>query len=200
MPARKPGVTAPAPFRQQLLDALPRVRRYARTLCFDPAAVDDLVQATALRALSHWHQYDPHRDMRVWLLSIAHNAHLDRLRQERRLSLLEPDELAAAAQAAHEAQGGHAPGTAERVVLRLDLLAALARVTPAHREILLLVAVEELSYAECAEVLGVPAGTVMSRLARARAALRTALGDDAGRAAPRVPRDAAPGRTLRRVV
>lgn len=177
------------PCRQQLLEALPRVRRYARTLCGDEAAVDDLVQATALRALTHWHQFDPRRDLRVWLLSIAHNAHLDRLRKERRLTLVDPDELADTAARAPGLARPADPG--EQVALRLDLLAALQALTPAHREVLLLVGVEQLSYAQCADVLGVPVGTVMSRLARARAALRMALDGE---------RPAAAAPVLRRVV
>ena len=166
-----PGVHAPEPFRQQLLEALPRVRRYARSLSFDDSATDDLVQSTVERALSHWHQFDQRRDIRVWLLSIAHNAHLDRLRREHRLSVVDPEQLADTPDHPGSDPGVHA-------VLRMDLLAALARLTQAHREVLLLVGVEQLSYAECAEVLGVPAGTVMSRLSRARIAMRAALGGD----------------------
>jgi RNA polymerase sigma-70 factor, ECF subfamily len=172
---RTPPVSAPEPFRQQLLAALPRVRRYARSLTFDDSATDDLVQSTVERALTHWHQFDPRRDIRVWLLSIAHNAHQDRLRRERRLVILEPEQLAERG----DSSGGatHDPGV--HAALRIDLLAALARMSREHREVLLLVGVEQLSYAECAEVLGVPPGTVMSRLSRARVAMRAALGDPA---------------------
>jgi RNA polymerase sigma-70 factor (ECF subfamily) len=182
-------VSAPEPFRRQLLDALPRVRRYARTLSFDDHATDDLVQTTVERALTHWHQFDQRRDIRVWLLSIAHNAHQDRLRRERRFSLVEPAQLAETIEAS---QTGSGADPAALTALRMDLLAALAQLTREHREVLLLVGVEQLSYAECAEVLGVPNGTVMSRLARARVALRAAL--DGRRPLP----DARPG--LRRVV
>ncbi|WP_374563630.1 RNA polymerase sigma factor [Ideonella sp.] len=164
-------MNAPEPFRQQLLDALPRVRRYARSLSFDGHAADDLVQSTVERALTHWHQFDQRRDIRVWLLSIAHNAHLDRLRRERRLTLVDPGELAEH----QEAGGGQAGDPGVQTALRMDLLAALARLTREHREVLLLVGVEQLSYAECAEVLGTPIGTVMSRLSRARLAMRAAL-------------------------
>ena len=69
--ARIPPVDAPPAFRRQLLDAIPRVRRYARTLAFDAAVADDLTQQTLERALSHWRQFDPRREMGVWLLSIA---------------------------------------------------------------------------------------------------------------------------------
>jgi RNA polymerase sigma-70 factor (ECF subfamily) len=153
---------------------LPRVRRYARSLTFDDSATDDLVQSTVERALTHWHQFDQRRDIRVWLLSIAHNAHLDRLRRERRLVILEPEQLDERGDS-----GGATNDPGVHAALRIDLLAALARMSPEHREVLLLVGVEQLSYAECAEVLGVPPGTVMSRLSRARVAMRAALGGPA---------------------
>jgi RNA polymerase sigma-70 factor (ECF subfamily) len=172
---------APQAFRQQLLGAVPRLRRYARSLVFEDAQSDDLVQSTLERALTHWHQFDQQRDMLVWLLSIAHNAHLDMRRRQARMQIVEPTQL----QAAQDALGGD-PGV--DVGLRLDLLAALARLSPEQREPLLLVCVEQLSYAEVAEVMHIPAGTVMSRVCRARASLRRFL-DGHGTAA-----------TLRRVV
>ncbi len=159
---------APAAFRRQLLDAIPRLRRYARSLVFDPGQADDLVQNTLERALSHWHQFDQTRDMLVWLLSIAHNAHLDTRRRESRLTITDPEELARA----QDLQGGD-PGT--DVGLRLDLVAALRRLGPDQREALLLVCVEQLTYAEVAEVMHIPVGTVMSRVCRARATLRQFL-------------------------
>ncbi|MBK7614885.1 MAG: RNA polymerase sigma factor [Burkholderiales bacterium] len=159
---------APPAFCQQLLDALPRVRRYARSLSYDASHADDLVQSVMERALSHWHQFDQQRNVLVWLLSIAHNAHLDHLRRDHRLSLLEPEHLSDL-QDANASHGASDPG------LRMDLLAALERLTAEHREVLLLVGVEQLSYAECAQVLQVPTGTVMSRLSRARTAMRAAL-------------------------
>jgi len=161
-------VDAPAAFRRQLLDAIPRLRRYARSLVFDSALADDLTQNTLERALSHWHQFDQRRDMLLWLLSIAHNAFLDGLRRDSRMTLVEPRRL----DEAQDALGG-APGA--DVGLRLDLVAALGRLTPEQRAPLLLVGVEQLSYAECADVLGIPIGTVMSRVSRARVALREAL-------------------------
>jgi RNA polymerase sigma-70 factor (ECF subfamily) len=160
---------APPAFCQQLLEALPRVRRYARSLSFDASHADDLVQTVMERALSHWHQFDQQRNVLVWLLSIAHNAHLDHLRRDQRISLLEPEHLTDLQDAGAATHGSHDPG------LRMDLLAALGRLTAEHREVLVLVGVEQLSYAECAQVLQVPTGTVMSRLSRARAAMRNAL-------------------------
>jgi len=159
---------APAAFRRQLLDAIPRLRRYARSLVFDGEQADDLTQSTLERALAHWHQFDQQRDMLVWLLSIAHNAHLDARRRDVRISVTDPDELSRT----QDQQGGD-PGT--DVGLRLDLLAALRRLGPDQREALLLVCVEQLTYAEVAEVMKIPVGTVMSRVCRARAVLRQFL-------------------------
>ncbi len=168
-----PAVTAPEVFRQQLLAAMPRLRRYARSLAFDPSAADDLVQTALERALSHWHQFDQQRDIVVWLLSIAHNAFLDLRRRERRITLVEPE-----AMQAHQDRLHSDPGV--DIGLRIDIVAALSALSAEQREPLLLVSVEQLSYAECAQALGIPIGTVMSRVSRARAALRETL-DDRGR-------------------
>ena len=160
-----PNVTAPDTFRLQLLAAIPRLRRYARSLAFEACMADDLVQATLERALSHWHQFDQRRDMVLWLLSIAHNAFLDGRRRDARLQMLDPQHMEA-----HQDAHGADPGV--DIGLRIDLVAGLARLTPEQREPLLLVSVEQLSYAECAEALGIPIGTVMSRVSRARSSLR----------------------------
>ena len=166
---RTPDVSsAPPTFRQQLLGHIPRLRRYARSLVFDPDRADDLVQSALERGLTHWHQFDQQRDMLVWLLSIAHNAHMDLCRRDQRLSTMAPAEL----QDLQDRAGGHAGSD---VGLRLDLMASLARLSADQRETLLLVCVEQLSYAEVAEVMRVPVGTVMSRVCRARAAMRLFL-------------------------
>ena len=180
---------APPAFRRQLLDVIPRLRRYARALTFDTAAADDLAQQALERALLHWQQFDPAREMGVWLLSIAHNAHLDTLRRDARMTATDPAELQRVQDAR---QHDHAP--APDPGLRLDLRAALARLPPEQREPLLLVCVEQLSYAEVAQVLRIPIGTVMSRVCRGRAVLRRFLGG-----AERPPRAEA-GAALKRVV
>jgi RNA polymerase sigma-70 factor, ECF subfamily len=165
-------VDAPPAFRRQLLVAMPRLRRYARSLAFDTALADDLTQQTLERALSRWQQFDAGRDMTVWLLSIAHNAHMDGLRRDARMATTDPAEI----ERAQDANGGD-PGV--DVGLRLDLLAALRLLSPEQREPLLLVCVEQLSYAEVANVMRIPVGTVMSRVCRARAALRRFLDGEA---------------------
>jgi RNA polymerase sigma-70 factor, ECF subfamily len=175
--------TAPDSFRQQLLLAIPRLRRYARSLVFDSSAADDLVQTALERALSHWHQFDQRRDILVWTLSIAHNAHLDERRRHARMNLVEP-------------RDGEPPAVDRLVAnspdigLRMDLLAALQQLPVEQREPLLLVTIEQLSYAECAELLHIPIGTVMSRISRGRTALRVLLDGHSVHAA----------RKLRRVV
>jgi RNA polymerase sigma-70 factor (ECF subfamily) len=178
-------MSAPAAFRHQLLDAIPRLRRYARSLVFDAAAADDLVQGTLERALNHWRQFDPKRDLVLWLLAIAHNAWLDGLRRDRHLDVLAPERVAEAL----DRERRHEPDLG----LQIDLATALARLVPDQRSALLLVLVEQLSYAEAAEVLRVPEGTVMSRVSRARAVLRAWLDGSAKSGAAARPE-------LRRVV
>ena len=163
---------------------MPRLRRYARSLVFEDAQSDDLVQSTLERALTHWHQFDQQRDMVVWLLSIAHNAYHGHCAARRACRSSTPAELAIAQDSLRRrcrrrCRAAH--GSAGRV----------GRLSPEQREPLLLVCVEQFSYAEVAEVLHIPVGTVMSRVCRARAALRGLLD---GPAKPGGPR------TLRRVV
>jgi RNA polymerase sigma-70 factor, ECF subfamily len=173
-------VTAPAAFRQQLLAAVPRLRRYARSLVFDTHAADDLVQTALERALSHWHQFDQRRDILVWVISIAHNAYMDDRRRHARMPSVDADD--------HRAELQAAPGV--DIGLRMDLLAALKQLPVEQREPLLLVTLEQLSYAECAEMLRIPIGTVMSRISRGRVSLRDLL---EGKSPPAA-------RALRRVV
>ncbi|MBC7469561.1 MAG: sigma-70 family RNA polymerase sigma factor [Ramlibacter sp.] len=178
---------APTAFRQQLLGAIPRLRRYARSLVFDASTADDLVQTALERALAHWHQFDQRRDILVWTISIAHNAHMDDRRRNARFNLVTPHE--SQPDALHDvADAGGAD-----VGLRIDLMAALNQLPLEQREPLLLVGLEQFTYAEVAEVLRIPIGTVMSRISRGRVALRALL--DGGAA---VPVHAA--HTLRRVV
>ena len=174
-----PLVDAPTAFRQQLLGTIPRLRRYARSLVFDTSAADDLVQTTLERALAHWHQFDQRRDILVWTLSIAHNAFMDERRRDKRASWVDGDAVIDAL-----------PAVGNDLGLRLDLLAALAKLPVEQRQPLLLVTLEQLTYAECADVLHIPVGTVMSRISRARTALRDLLDG----------RSPAQARGLRRVV
>ena len=127
---------APPAFRQQLLGAIPRLRRYARALVFDPSAADDLVQTALERALAHWHQFDQRRDILVWTLSIAHNAYIDDRRRHARMPRVDGDDVHGALEERHAA---HSPD----IGLRLDLVAALKQLPVEQREPLLLVRSEE---------------------------------------------------------
>ena len=160
------------------LPHLPRLRRHARLLCGDATRADDLVQDTLERAARQADRWTPSGDpagsLRAWLLTLMHNLYLNQLRT------LRPHLHEVYDEALHDR--GHEPAPSWQV--RLDLERALAQLTPAAREVLLLVAVEQLSYEEAAQVLDVPVGTVMSRLARARERLRTLMAEPAPAARP----------------
>jgi len=146
---------------QDLIGLIPRLRRYARALVGDRAASDDLVQDTLERAWTKLHLYRRGTDLRAWLFTVMHNVHVNRVRAMRPTDPLD-DDMPELAQRA--TQG-------DALVVR-DLDRAISALPVAQREVLLLVALEDLSYEETARVLGIPIGTVMSRLARAREKLR----------------------------
>jgi RNA polymerase sigma-70 factor (ECF subfamily) len=149
---------------ESIVELIPRLRRYARALAGDRVAADDLVQDTLERAWSKFHLYRRGTDLRAWLFTVMHNVYVNQLRATRPAAPLD-DEMPELAQPARET---------DTLVLR-DLDAAIRRLPPDQREVLLLVALEEMSYDEAAGALGIPIGTVMSRLARAREKLRTML-------------------------
>lgn len=148
---------------------IPRLRRYARALAGDSHRADDLVQDTLERALAKFHLWRRGSDMRAWMFAIMHNVFINQLKQHRELAL---DEAA-------EAMLESTP-RADPLELR-DLDMALRRLPAEQREVLLLVGLEQLSYTEASQALGVPIGTVMSRLSRGRERLRALL---AGAAPP----------------
>lgn len=162
---------------EQALPHIPRLRRYAQLLTGEATRADDLVQDTLERACRKWSLWrapapdalrpdgsraDAGPALRAWLLTLMHNLYLNQLRDHRRDD--DHVELTTELEPLHE-PFSH---TAER----MDLERALARIAPLHREVLLLVCVEEFSYEEAARILAIPIGTVMSRLSRARDALR----------------------------
>ncbi|WP_439861965.1 RNA polymerase sigma factor [Pseudomonas sp. MBLB4136] len=148
--------------RETLLTCIPRLRRYARALVGDRTAADDLVQDTLERAwgkLSLWRRGS---DMRAWLFGIMHNLHVDQRRRPR----LDTHGL-------DEAGGELAsPASPPDALALRDLQSALGLLPDEQREVLLLVALQEMSYEEVASTLGIPMGTVMSRLSRGRERLR----------------------------
>jgi RNA polymerase sigma-70 factor (ECF subfamily) len=151
----------------RIAELIPRLRRYARSLLFDPSAADDLVQTALERALAHWHQFDQRRDILVWVLSIAHNAHMDERRRHSHLMAVEPLDL--------QDGPGAVAATLPDPGLRMDLLAALARLPVEQRAAVVLVDISGYPVSEAAAILGVPEGTVKSRCARARARLAPLL-------------------------
>lgn len=150
---------------QAIAPHIPRLRRYARALAGDQHAADDLVQDTVERAINKRHLWRPGSDLRAWLFAIMHNVFVNQLRarQAHPEAPIDEDELPAAP----SAQGA-------RLEIR-DLETALALLPTEQREIVLLVGLEQLSYAEVAKALDIPIGTVMSRLFRGRERLRTLI-------------------------
>jgi RNA polymerase sigma-70 factor, ECF subfamily len=155
-------------FRDQLLAELPYLRRFARSLCGDAALADDLVQDCAERALTKVHLYDPARPLRAWLFAILRNIFISGLRRSSRLVV---------AKTVEDLHGGEdAQPPEQEVRLGLELIEqALNSLPQQQREVLVLVSLEEMSYRETADILGVPIGTVMSRLSRARNHLQDIL-------------------------
>jgi RNA polymerase sigma-70 factor (ECF subfamily) len=151
--------------RDAVAAEIPKLRRYAWALTGDDGEADDLIQDTLERALARLEQWREGDTPRKWLFSILHNLHVDGLRRKSRrpphvgLDSVGVDQSAPAADGAGR-----------------DLDRALLLLSGEQRQVVLLVGLEGLSYAETAEVLAIPVGTVMSRLARGRGRLRTLMG------------------------
>jgi RNA polymerase sigma factor (sigma-70 family) len=148
-----------------ILTELPRLRRYARAMLGNGAAADDLVQDTLERAWTRIAQWRVGSDLRAWLFGIMHNLRVDQLRRPGLNTLpMEDEEYDVPIRATQTDQ------------LELsDLELALGRLPEEQRAVLLLVALEEMSYEQVAATLGIPLGTVMSRLSRGRERLRLIL-------------------------
>lgn len=155
--------------REGLIPLLPRLRRLARALAGQVADADDLVQVVLERALSRAAQWQPDAALDKWVFAIARNAWRDEWRARgRSQKLFAPEEAGITV----------SDGSSTRLAQQMELAEAMATLPPDHREVVALVLVEGLSYGETADLLGVPVGTVTSRLARARATLQTHLGKD----------------------
>lgn len=167
---------------RHLIEAqIPALRRFAFALTRDRDAADDLVQESLARALSRWHLLRSEEGLRAWLFRILRNLHHDAHRRRAR----RPEE----AGFDPELHPG-ATAEAETALFLSDVLGALARLPVEQQEVLLLVGVEDFSYEAVAGILGQPKGTVMSRLARGREALREMTGHE---------RPRRPGAHLRRL-
>jgi RNA polymerase sigma-70 factor (ECF subfamily) len=162
-------------FRRQIEQEVPRLRRYARALTRDIGQADDLVQSCLVRALAKEHLWQPGSNLRVWLFTVLHNLHINRVRRLMR----EQDNAIVASASLALAQSEPSA--------RLDLLdveQAIKKLPEVQRRVILLIGLEGMRYDEAAQILGVPIGTVRSRIARARQMLRELLERNINGAAP----------------
>jgi RNA polymerase sigma-70 factor (ECF subfamily) len=144
---------------------IPALRRYAGALLRDRQEVDDLVHDCLVRALDRLHTRRNDVGMRPWLFTIMHNMYVSRIRQNRSHRSIESLDNVAEAALAVDAPQDH-------VIRTQDVMRAVQRLPEDLRSVLLLVTVEDLSYGDVARILGIPIGTVMSRLSRARERVR----------------------------
>ena len=146
----------------QILEHVPRLRRYARALLGDRYAADDLVQDTLERAWNKFHLWRPGSDMRAWLFAIMHNVFVNQVRSKRSEMEKTMEELPVVAVRATQSDS----------LEIADVERALRALPDEQLEVLLLVALEEMTYDEVSKALAIPIGTVMSRLSRARERMR----------------------------
>lgn len=147
---------------------IPNLRRFARSLCRDVHLADDLVQDTLERALSRLFQWRRGTNLRAWLFTIMRNLYLNgRTRRYAPATTLSAESW--------ETRLVQLPEQVDRAAA-LDLVRELGKMPVEQREVILLVGLEGLKYDEAASVLGIPKGTVMSRLSRGREELRRRLG------------------------
>ncbi|MDR7031789.1 sigma-70 family RNA polymerase sigma factor [Mesorhizobium sp. BE184] len=162
-----------------ILNEIPRLRRYARSLLRDRDAADDLVQDCLERALLRLDNWQTGETPRKWLFTIMHHLFIDGLRRTSRRG--EAAMLPLDAGEVSSVPAEQAENMASRAIID-----ALQAIGPDRRAALVMVAIEGFSYAEAATILGVPAGTLMSRIARGREDLRVLLEGSARRRAIRI--------------
>lgn len=157
-------------FSREIIALLPNLRRFALSLCRAADVADDLVQITVERALKARDRFDPATRLDAWLFRILKNAWIDQTRRTAvRGESVDIDE-------APEAATVDGRDVTETRLMLTKVEGAMAALPEEQRAVLTLVCVDGLSYAEAAAVLGIPAGTVMSRLSRARLAVAKRLG------------------------
>ncbi len=143
----------------------------------DAEKADDLVQDCLVRAMSRWHLWRPTGSLRAWLFTILHNLHVNAVvQQARRGQTVAPNALGEQAESPVQHDRAHLA----------EVVAALDQLPDEQRRVLLLIALEDFTYAEAAAITGVPIGTVMSRLARGRATLRRLMDGSGGAVLRRV--------------
>lgn len=148
--------------KHQILEHIPRLRRYARALLGDRYAADDLVQDTLERAWNKFHLWRPGSDLRAWLFAIMHNVFVNQVRSKRSEIDKAMEELPVVPVRATQSDS----------LEIADVERSLRALPEEQREVLLLVAIEEMTYDEVSRALAIPIGTVMSRLSRARERMR----------------------------
>jgi RNA polymerase sigma-70 factor (ECF subfamily) len=155
-------------FAHRIEEEIPRLRRYSRALTRNEVSADDLVQDCLVRALSKQHLWQEGTDLRAWLFTILHNQYVNQVRRSvREGTSVEVSDM--------EPSLSRAPSQGSGLDLR-DLDRALAKLPEEQRTVILLVGLEGLRYEVVAEIIGVPVGTVRSRLSRGREALRHLMG------------------------
>ncbi len=157
-------------FGTRLIAFLPNLRRFAISLCGSRDLADDLVQAACERALANAGRFEPGTRLDAWMFRILRNLWIDQVRRQKTAGV--HDDIAERP----DIVGSSGEREAEARLILKTVAEAIAELPDGHREVLLLVCVEELSYREAADILGIPIGTVMSRLARARKNLAEAAG------------------------
>jgi RNA polymerase sigma-70 factor (ECF subfamily) len=155
-------------FGRMIEAEIPRLRRYARALTRNLSSADDLVQSCLVRAVAKQHLWQPGTDLRAWLFTILHNQHVNDVRRSVREGANVSIEDAAPVLTVRS--------NAVEVLQLRDLEIALGKLAPEQRQVILLVGLEGMSYEEVALVLGIPIGTVRSRLSRGRDQLRKLMG------------------------
>jgi RNA polymerase sigma-70 factor (ECF subfamily) len=172
-------------FHRLIEEQIPRLRRYARALTRNPERADDLVQETLVRALDKESLWQPGTDLRAWLFTLMHNQNVNTVRRAIREGVsVNVEDVSGALVAATDP-------TVSRKLCELDR--ALGRLPEDQRRVILLIGLEGMAYDTAAEVLGIPIGTVRSRLSRGRENLRRLMDLHAD------GEDAAVERSLRRV-
>ena len=155
-------------FRTNLIAEIPHLRRFARSLCGDASLADDLVQDCIERALKKSHLYDATKPLRAWLYAVLRNIHVSNWRSNvKHTSSKNIDDL-------QEGEGATRAEQEDNFSTSL-ITEALDKLPAQQREVLVLISLEEVSYKQASEIIGVPIGTIMSRLSRARSLLKDIL-------------------------
>jgi RNA polymerase sigma-70 factor (ECF subfamily) len=169
-------------FEEDALALSDQVYRVARHLASSREEAEDLVQETYARAFRSWRSFQPGTNLRAWLLRILTNLNIDRGRRQQRAPQMQPLEANDYYLYDRLAESGDGVSDEQRVVERLsqdDIVTALSAVPHDFRDVLVLVDLGDFSYADAAQILDIPVGTVMSRLHRGRRILKRELAESA---------------------